>query len=121
MTEVIEKCQGESHEEFLKRLAVLAVGELSTKPLSWWYLSFADEHQFHGAVIVKAHGIITARLATANLGINPKGEVLGHCIDPEHGFNEEYSNKLLDKFEADAAFAATGGVVNPVTGERPTK
>jgi len=48
--------------------------------LGWFYLSFANERRFLGAVIVWAHGILTAIESAAAMGIDPGGEVLCYAI-----------------------------------------
>ena len=60
--------------EWQERLASLRADEL-TKPLEWWYLSFAGDEGFLGGAYVQARGILTAVREASRLGINPGGEV----------------------------------------------
>jgi hypothetical protein len=54
----------------------------ATQPFGWWYLSYADETRFRGAVIVEARGFASAMQTVTLLGINPGGEVQGWQFDP---------------------------------------
>jgi hypothetical protein len=102
--------------EFLMKLAFKATEEREGGEEAWWYLSFADS-VFHGAIVVLAHGPVTARIRVGDLGLAPKGEMLAVRIEegllPAVGFRE----RLLDKYELNAAFAESGGAVKLSTGE----
>ena len=50
---------------------------------TFWYLSFADDDGFLGAVVVEATGFMDAVMKTRTLKINPGGEVMGHPFCPE--------------------------------------
>ena len=52
------------------------IAEESRRALGWFYLSFAAEDGFLGAIIVWAHGILTAVERASDLGMNPGGDVL---------------------------------------------
>lgn len=45
--------------------------------LSKWYLSFADDEGFRGAVVVLGRDLVDAVERSHILGINPGGQVLG--------------------------------------------
>jgi hypothetical protein len=57
--------------------------EEAQEPESWWWLSFAGEAGFLGAILTRARGFITAVQKTHELGINPGGEVKGVQIPDE--------------------------------------
>jgi hypothetical protein len=94
--------------------------------MSWWYLSFADEKGFRGAVIVKAleysgipvfNGVPVghvalvpgdqgnAVMAAHRLKINPGGEAMGVEIDDATAalITDKWKNRLLSR-EDIAAF-----------------
>lgn len=60
--------------EWRAHLASLCAEE-STKPMRWWYLSFAAPGEFRGGVIVQERGFTLALRKTHALGINPGGQV----------------------------------------------
>ncbi len=97
---------------FLVQLAIAARDEEAKGELAWWYLSFADEAGFNGAILVQAFGPLTARITVANLGLSPGGEMLAVQV-PEEGPlpAESYRNRLLSREELDAAYADDGGVL----------
>lgn len=72
--------------------------------LRWYYLSFADDVQFRGGVIIEAYGPATAISKAWELGINPGGEVLfteippSHCPPPEASRNRLLTRKQLEEF-----------------------
>lgn len=68
-------------KQFKERAAEL-LREERKQPVSWWYLSFADQ-VFHGAVIIAAHGLTDAVRTCHALNINPGGQVLGAPLPPE--------------------------------------
>lgn len=96
---------------YLMELAVRGRKEREENEERWWYLSFTDEKKFKGAILVRAHGIVTARLRVGELGFNPAGEVLGVPV-PEGAFlpAECCRNRLLTADELDRAYAEDGGV-----------
>jgi hypothetical protein len=75
--------------------------------MSLFYLSFADSSrpkgkQFLGALIVRASHMTEAISASHALGLNPGGEVVGHPVKIQPGFNdvpEAYIEKLLSAGE----------------------
>lgn len=60
------------------------IAEESRRALGWFYLSFAAEDGFLGAIIVWAHGILTAVERASDLGMNPGGDVLCCPIPRQH-------------------------------------
>lgn len=51
------------------------------QPKRWWYVSFAEDgpprgRGFLGAVLIEAHGVITAAIEAHRRGINPGGQVI---------------------------------------------
>lgn len=75
------------------------------KPLQWFYLSFADDSGFRGAVIVEARGITSALLRCNVLGVNPHGQVMGLAIGewPSH-LSTEIRERVLSKDELNSIF-----------------
>jgi hypothetical protein len=69
--------------------------ERSTRPVGWFYLSYADEDGFRGGVIVRAHGMATAAFEAGRRGISPAGSVMGLAIPEEHVPALSYRNRLL--------------------------
>jgi hypothetical protein len=83
------------------RVARMLRDEMECQPERAWYLSFADDTGFLGAVIVKAHGITDAMFKTQHLGINPGGEIAAIPIPEDHIPADKYFNRLLSKQEID--------------------
>jgi hypothetical protein len=79
------------------------LAEEATEPESWWWLSFAGEKGFLGAVLTRAHGFISAVQKTHDLGINPGGECRGaQLLDkmmatPMGRKHTQYADRLLSK------------------------
>ncbi len=71
------------------------------RPQKWWYLSFADEDGFRGAVITQAPGMVSATIKAHHLGINPGGEVLGHEIGESlpSGLPDNFVDRCLTREE----------------------
>lgn len=67
--------------EWQERAAKLLDAEM-TQPLSWWYLSFASESGFLGAVLVRARGFVSAHRVVHVLNLSPGGEVQGYELGP---------------------------------------
>lgn len=82
---------------FTQRLNKLLAYE-GRNPLSWWYLSYADE-KFNGAVVIQAHGPTEAAYLSNYRKINPGGEILILSIPEDAIPPEEYRNRLLTKEE----------------------
>jgi hypothetical protein len=89
-----------NNDQFFNRVAEVLSEELS-EPEQWYYLSFADS-EFHGAVVVKAHGITDALFVVNALRINPGGEVLCVLLPGDKIPAEEFRNRLLNKKEIEA-------------------
>jgi hypothetical protein len=95
-----------SDQELLARRAALIKRELTEQPERWWWLSFANEKGFLGAVVVRAHGFVTAIELARLMGINPGGECQGAEIpEPEKAgppYPEQFANRLLSREEIEA-------------------
>lgn len=69
----------------------------------WYWLSFADEHEFLGVVIIQAGGVMEATTAARTRGINPGGSVRAYPLDPEKLPPEALRNRLLGEVELNEA------------------
>lgn len=80
------------------------LAEEAQQPESWWWLSFAGEEGFRGAILTRARGMISAIQKTHEIGINPGGEVkcfpIPHEAEADHPW-EQFANRLLSKEEID--------------------
>lgn len=86
-------------DELLARRAHL-IKEESAKPERWWWLSFAGEKGFLGAVIVRARGFVTALEFARLMELNPGGEVRGiELPDEAEPLLEAFANRLLSREE----------------------
>jgi hypothetical protein len=81
--------------------SALLVAEESRQSLGWFYLSFATGYEFRGAIIVWAHGILTAVQRAGELGIDPGGEVLCCPVPRRHlrRVPHEMRHRLLSEAE----------------------
>lgn len=87
-----------TQEQFRKRTTELLKQEES-EPLRWWYLSFADK-TFLGGVVVRAQGMVGARLMLPLHGIqSPGGEMAAFPIPDDAVPPNKYHNRLLTKVE----------------------
>lgn len=81
--------------------------EEANQPEGWWWLSFADDDGFLGAVLTQAKGFINAVQKTHDLGINPGGEVKAVQLPdniaahPKFATHEQYADQLLTKKDID--------------------
>ena len=91
--------------EWKARRAQLLTDELS-QPVRWFYLSYADDDGFLGAVIVEARGPVHAFELAQRLGINPGGEVAAWEVPAELPPPAEATNRLLSKHDLDRLFGA---------------
>jgi hypothetical protein len=96
-----------SREEFDARVRQIQKEEAS-KPLAWWWLSFADpslpeDEQFLGVAIVQARGGLNAIDQAAQLGINPGGEVAYQQLHDDHLPAVLLRNRLLSKHDLEQA------------------
>jgi hypothetical protein len=83
--------------EFRERTNKL-LAEERNQPLRWFYLSYADDESFRGAIIIQAHGFVEACYLADHRGISPGGEVLGMIVPVDAELPPpEYRNKLLSK------------------------
>ena len=87
----------------ISKMLAMAVEEAKDGTMEWWWLSFADENGFRGAVLMKAVGFSTALLSTKALDINPGGEVKGFVLPTGTAVTElvmrGYSMRLLTETE----------------------
>ena len=76
-----------------------------------WWVSFAGEEGFRGAVMVRADGFLEAVTETHWLGVNPGGEALGFDWPDERAalVPESYMNRLLSKAELEVLDGIAGG------------
>jgi len=69
-------------------------------PSGWWYLDFANEHEWLGGCFVQARNIRGAIGRTWDLEINPGGSVQGEPLSVEDGPPpERFRDRLLTKDE----------------------
>ena len=68
-------------EETQARITEMLAAE-AAQPLTWWWLSFADE-KFLGCTVVKARGVISATRRAHEIGINPGGSVMSVRLPPD--------------------------------------
>ena len=90
-------------DDFRKRINKL-LAEERKNPLEWWYLSYATENGFLGAVYIEAHGQTEAAYLSNRRGHSPGGEVF--IIGPvprEHIPPPSFCNRLLNKAEIQEA------------------
>lgn len=66
-----------------------------SQPYRWWYLSYADDTGFRGAVVVRARGFIGATMLANSLRISPGGECRGQDFRPECVPAAHLTNRLL--------------------------
>jgi hypothetical protein len=70
--------------------------------MAWFYLSFAGEEGWRGAVIVQALDFIGAIERSNALKINPHGEVAGWEIPRRLIPSKEWRDRLLAKADIEA-------------------
>lgn len=79
------------------------IASQTERPQSAWWLSFAAEDGFRGAVVVHAHDFMEA-LAQCNLrGINPHGECQGFQLPADAAalMDEKWKNRVLTRRECE--------------------
>jgi hypothetical protein len=81
--------------EWIERINMMTAEELK-QPKALFYMSFAD-NGFLGAVVVEAHGPVTAMRKSHRLGINPGGQVLTIQVPDHVTVPKEAMNRLLTK------------------------
>lgn len=69
---------GDDDREAVEQRAVATCPRAQTS--GWWYLSFADEASFRGAIVVQADDFLPAVFAASAHGIRPEGEVMGVAL-----------------------------------------
>lgn len=89
----------EWHERAKKLLT-----EESEQSMRWFYLSFADDNGFLGAIYIEARGFVSAVEMTKFLGINPGGEVMGVEVPVEYLPPEDKREILLSKEDMEKCF-----------------
>lgn len=89
--------------EWKARVDRILAQELKT-PERLFYLSFADENGWRGAIVTLAHGITDAMQKTHRLNINPGGEVA--CWPIPDGLWSRVNPKMLDLLLLDRAAIA---------------
>lgn len=89
-------------EKFQRML--LMVERESKNPLGLWYLSYADEDHFRGAVYIEAHGPASAAMRANAVNLSPGGEVFILGPIPEDKWpDRKFWNRMLDKEDVRAA------------------
>lgn len=89
-------------EEFRQRINKL-LAEEAKNPLRWFYMSYAGEDGFRGAVYIQAHGPAEATYLSRHRHLSPGGEVLIASVPDDKIPTEKYRNRLLTKAEVQAA------------------
>lgn len=92
--------------EHIKREQVRTIGNIinrDKRPSTAYWLSFAGEEGFRGAVIVHAEDFLTALMECNFRNLNPHGECLGMEIDAEYAnlIPEHWKYKLLSREECE--------------------
>jgi hypothetical protein len=82
--------------EWKARRAQILTDELG-QPLRWFYLSFAGDDRFNGAVIVEAPGEMHALERVHKLGISPGGQVAIFAVPEGKHVPDAAKNRLLSK------------------------
>lgn len=86
-----------------QKRAVGLITSRTEEPEGAFWLSFAGEDGFHGAVIVHAEDFLTAVMVCNLHGINPHGEVQGMEIPPEGAAQipAKWKNRILSRAECE--------------------
>jgi len=89
-----------------KRAAEIAAGHRT-----WWYLSYASQTAFLGAVILEAYGFVDAVMQSTFLGLSPGGQVMGWALPPEAKLPaEEQRNRLLSRADIEVLWPGTKSI-----------
>lgn len=83
-----------NQQEFRQRINTL-LAEDAKNPLRWWYLSYAGEDGFHGAIVIRAHGMVEACYLSRHRNVSPGGQVWAVPIPDDRIPAPEYCNRLL--------------------------
>ena len=87
-------------EEKFERAMKMVEDEVLENPLSLWYLSYADEDNFRGAIYLEAHGPASAAMKASIGKLSPGGEVLILGPVPEDKQpDRKFWNRVLKKEE----------------------
>jgi hypothetical protein len=89
-------------DEFMERVLELLAQE-RRDPMRWWYLSYATEEGFLGAVYIEAHGPVEAAFFSNKRKISPGGEVFMAQVPNGKLPEERFRNRLLTRDEVIAA------------------
>jgi hypothetical protein len=93
-----------NHDEKMERARQLVADEVRTRPRGLWYLSYADEHGFRGAVYLEAHGPASAAIRSNIENLSPGGEVfIGGPVPSDCIPDRKFWNRLLTRDEVIAA------------------
>lgn len=89
--------------EWKSRVAAMAAAEMQA-PETLFYLSFAGDEGFRGAVVTRANGPTTALIKVHRLGINPGGQALTIELpaDHHHRVPEDALDRLLNLSDVNA-------------------
>ena len=79
------------------------LAEERKNPLGLWYLSYAGEEGWRGAIFIEAHGMAEAAYLANHRKLNPGGEVMGVPVPEEEIPAKQWHNRLLTKAELEAA------------------
>lgn len=90
-----QRTNGETHKLTEEEIREKLLEELGN-PLGWWYLSFANDSQFLGGVIVEAPGFVTAFAQANSIGVNPGGQVMGIPVPADKVPPAHYHYRLLN-------------------------
>ena len=90
-------------EDEIKHRMVELLEREAEQPNSGWYLSFAGEDGWRGAVMVLARGFTSAVQVANRLGINPGGEIAGEHLPMEFFTKvpDKYKDRLLNRDDLD--------------------
>ena len=100
------------HGEAVRTLENIA--SRTERPQQMWWLSFADDDGFRGAVIVHAEDFLTALMECNLRGINPHGECKGRPVPAGAEIAEKWKYRILSRadcaaFDAEMMRAERGG------------
>jgi hypothetical protein len=87
--------------ELLKAAGLRSPVEAVLFPASAWWLSFADDEGFRGAIIIHANDFVDAFARVNLLNLNPGGECQGMPIPAEGAaqIDAKWKNRLLSRAE----------------------
>lgn len=94
-------------DEWRRRWHEVNRGEVLTRPMAWWYLSFADETGFLGGVLVRAWGAGTASALAHATGCNPGGEIWARRLRDDFDPPEAWQFRLMSKEDMEREIGPT--------------